>query len=66
LLIKSLCPERVHLLHIDNGLLRKDESKEVLRLFQKMGLSENLHFRDASDKFINALNGVIEPEKKEK
>ncbi len=66
LLIKSLGPERVHLLHIDNGLLRKDESKEVLRLFQKTGLSENLHFRDASDKFINALNGVIEPEKKRK
>ena len=66
LLIRALGPERVHLLHIDNGLLRKDESREVLRLFKEMGLNEHLHFRDASNDFIIALNGVIEPEKKRK
>lgn len=66
LLIKALGQERVSLLHIDNGLLRKNESDEVLELFRKMNLNENLHFKDASDTFISALKEVYEPEEKRK
>ena len=64
LLGQALGSDRLHLLHIDNGLMRKDESAQVLEMFQELGLGENLHFRDASDAFLAALDGVIEPEAK--
>ena len=61
---RALGPRRLHLLHIDNGLMRKDESVQVLELFARLGLDENLHFRDASEEFLSALEGVVEPERK--
>lgn len=61
---KALGPERLHLLHVDNGLMRKDESENVLKAFADMGLDKNLHFIDASSDFLNALEGAVEPEKK--
>jgi GMP synthase (glutamine-hydrolysing) len=61
---KALGPERLHLLHIDNGLMRKGESTRVLERFQEMGLGENLHFVDASDTFLEALAGAVDPEEK--
>ncbi len=64
LLGRALGSGRVHVLHIDNGLMRKDESAQVLRMFEELGLSEHLHFRDASDGFLRALDGVVEPEAK--
>ncbi|MGA2260669.1 MAG: glutamine-hydrolyzing GMP synthase [Acidobacteriota bacterium] len=64
LLGKALGPERLHLLHIDNGLMRKNESREVMRRLGEMGLGLNLHFVDASQDFLAALSGVVEPEKK--
>lgn len=64
LLGKALGPERLHLLHVDNGLMRKDESKAVLERFRTAGLGTNLHFIDASEDFLKALAGIVEPEKK--
>jgi len=64
LLGRALGPDRLHLLHIDNGLMRKDESRNVLRLFEELGLGRHLHFADASDTFLRALGGVVEPEAK--
>ncbi len=64
LLGMALGPERLHLLHIDNGLMRKDESHGVLQRFDEMGLGQNLHFVDASPDFLAALAGVVEPERK--
>ena len=61
---QSLGPERLHLLHVDNGLMRKDESRQVLELFKQLGLDQNLHFVDASDIFLEALAPSIEPERK--
>jgi GMP synthase (glutamine-hydrolysing) len=63
-LSRALGPERVHLLHIDNGLMRKDESAQVLAMFGRLGLYRHLHFVDASDRFLSALAGVAEPERK--
>ena len=60
----ALGSERLHLLHVDNGLMRKDESKKVLEMFQGLGLGENLHFADAGNTFLEDLLGVTEPEKK--
>ncbi len=61
---QALGPDRLHLLHIDNGLMRKDESARVLERFQRMGLGDHLHFVDASETFLEALAGLVEPEEK--
>lgn len=66
LLGKALGPERLHLLHIDNGLMRLDESAQVLEMFREIGLAQNLHFVDASGTFLEALEGAVEPEHKRK
>jgi len=64
LLGMAIGPERLHLLHVDNGLMRKDESREVVEMFREFGLDRNLHFVDASRTFLSALAGVVEPEQK--
>jgi len=50
--------------HVDTGYMRKDESKNVIKLMEKIGL--NYHFVDASKEFYSALKGVEDPEKKRK
>jgi GMP synthase (glutamine-hydrolysing) len=64
LLARALGPERLHLLHIDNGLMRKDESRKVVASLQALGLGDRLSFVDASETFLAALAGVVEPERK--
>ncbi len=64
LLARALGPERVDLLHIDNGLMRKDESARVLEFFRALGLGSRVHFVDASDRFLESLAALIEPEEK--
>ncbi len=66
LLKNILGSERLRLLHIDNGLMRKDESRSVVERFKALGFESNLHFVDASTKFLNALKEIYEPEKKRK
>ncbi len=61
---RALGAERLHLLHIDNGLMRKGESARVIEAFRSLGLDRHLHFVDASDVFLEALAGVVEPEEK--
>jgi len=60
----AIGPENMHLLHIDNGFMRKNESAWVLNEFRRIGLGENLHFVDASERFLKELEGVFEPERK--
>jgi GMP synthase (glutamine-hydrolysing) len=64
LLGKALGPDQLYLLHIDNGLMRQDESRQVIAEFERSGLAGNLHFVDASDRFLGALDAVIDPEQK--
>ena len=64
LLGEALGPDQLHLLHIDNGLMRKDESRLVVEEFRTHGLGRNLHFVDASNRFLAALGDAIEPERK--
>lgn len=61
---QAIGPDRLHLLHVDNGLMRLDESRNVLEMFKDLGLDQNLHFVDATDDFLTALDGVTEPEAK--
>jgi GMP synthase (glutamine-hydrolysing) len=56
--------ERLRLLHIDNGLMRKDESRKVIQMFADLELGQNLYFVDAGEKFLTALSGVVDPEEK--
>ena len=64
LLAQAIGADRLHLLHIDNGLMRRDESREVLRTLAALGLDRHLRFVDAGAEFLRALEGVIEPERK--
>ena len=50
--------------HIDTGYMRKNESKNVKEILEKLGL--NLRFIDASKEFYNALQGITDPEEKRK
>ena len=63
LLLKALPPSRVHLMYIDTGMMRKNESVEVEAGLKKLG-AENLYLIDASERFLSALEGVSDPEKK--
>ncbi|HOX51959.1 MAG TPA: glutamine-hydrolyzing GMP synthase, partial [Fibrobacteria bacterium] len=65
LLNKALGPDRVLGLHIDNGLMRADESRAVMEFMKAQGF-DNLRIADASDLFLGRLAGVWEPERKRK
>ena len=57
--------DRFHAVLVDNGCLRKDEAKNVLkRMRDDCGV--NLRCVDASDQFLSLLQGVTDPEKKRK
>ena len=64
LLIKAIGKQLV-CVHVNHGLMRKGESEEVIEVFQK-GLDANLVYIDATDRFLDKLAGVAEPEKKRK
>jgi GMP synthase (glutamine-hydrolysing) len=56
--------ERVYCVFVNNGLLRKNEYENVIKSYESLGL--NLHPVDASDDFIQGLEGLTDPEKKRK
>jgi GMP synthase (glutamine-hydrolysing) len=64
-LIHKAIGDRLTCVFVNNGVLRKNEAQEVLDLF-KDRLHLNLKYVDAEDKFIAALKGVTDPEKKRK
>ena len=63
LLNQALGEERVLGLHIDNGLMRHNETALVSRLMQESGFA-NLEVVDASADFLGVLEGVADPEEK--
>ncbi len=56
--------ENLYALHVNTGLLRKGESEEVKKLFEQIGI--NLYYLDESERFFEALEGVVDPEEKRK
>ncbi len=60
---KALGADKVFPIHIDTGLMRKGESRQVLELLKNHGM-KNVLFVDASTKFLGALEGVTNPEAK--
>ena len=64
LLIKAIGKQLV-CVHVNHGLMRKGESEQVIEVFRN-GLDANLIYVDATDRFLDLLAGVAEPEKKRK
>ena len=64
LLIKAIGKQLV-CVHVNHGLMRKGESEDVIKVF-KEGLDANLVYVDATDRFLDLLAGVADPEKKRK
>ena len=62
-LINKAIGKNLICVHIDNGLMRKNESAEIVKYFSK---KLNLKFIDASKIFLSRLKGVTDPEKKRK
>ncbi len=64
LLIKAIGKQLV-CVHVNHGLMRKDESEGVVKMFRD-GLDANLIYVDATDRFLDLLAGVSDPESKRK
>ena len=64
LLIKAIGKQLV-CVHVNHGLMRKGESEQVIEVFQK-GLNANLIYIDATDRFLDKLVDVDDPETKRK
>ena len=64
LLIKAIGRQLV-CVHVNHGLMRKGESEQVIEVFGKQ-MDANLVYVDASDRFLNLLTGVSDPETKRK
>ncbi len=64
LLIKAIGKQLV-CVHVNHGLMRKGESEQVIEVFGKQ-MDANLIYVDATDRFLDLLAGVSEPEKKRK
>ncbi len=64
LLIKAIGKQLV-CVHVNHGLMRKNESENVVEIFSNQ-LDANLVYIDATDRFLNLLAGVSDPEKKRK
>ncbi len=64
LLHKILKPDQLQCVFVDTGLLRENEAEQVMKAYQDLSLP--VIKVDASKQFINALEGVSDPEKKRK
>jgi len=63
-LLSEAIGDQLHCIFVNNGLLRKDEFENVLLQYEGMGL--NVRGVDASDRFLDELEGVSDPEAKRK
>jgi GMP synthase (glutamine-hydrolysing) len=65
LLMHRAIGDQLYCIHINNGLMRKGESEQVLKTFRD-NFHMNLDFVDATDRFLGELEGVTDPERKRK
>ncbi len=64
LLIKAIGKQLV-CVHVNHGLMRKGESEQVIEVFRN-GMDANLIYIDATDRYLDKLAGVSDPEEKRK
>lgn len=62
-LIDKAIGNNLHCIFVNNGLLRKNESEEIVKTF-KEHFKINLHYIDVENRFLNKLKGVSNPEEK--
>ena len=65
MLVHKAIGKRLTCIFVNNGLLREGEAEDVVATF-KDHFHLNLRYVDAKDKFLKALRGVRDPEKKRK
>ncbi len=65
ILMHEAIGENLICVHIDSGTMRKNESANIIKMFEE-NYNLNLIHIDASDKFLSRLEGVSDPEKKRK
>ncbi len=64
-LLHKAIGDNLYPIFVNNGLLRKDEADQVLSMYRdKLGLK--VQYADASKLFLDALEGVTDPEEKRK
>ena len=64
MLIKAVGKQLV-CVHVNHGLLRKGEPEQVIEVFRNQ-MDANLIYVDATDRFLDKLAGVSDPEQKRK
>ncbi len=64
LLIKAI-GQQLTCVHVNHGLLRKGEPEQVIRVFRDQ-MNANLIYVDATDRFLDKLANVSDPEQKRK
>lgn len=65
ILLQKAIGENLICVHVDNGLMRKNESENVVKMF-KDNYKLNIINVDASELFLKKLKGIFDPEKKRK
>ena len=65
ILLHRAIGDRLTCVFVDNGLLRRGEAEEVLNLFRNHHHLNLVHV-DATDKFLQILQGIVDPEEKRK
>ncbi|MEK7818729.1 MAG: glutamine-hydrolyzing GMP synthase [Bacteroidota bacterium] len=65
ILIHKAIGDQLLCVHIDNGVMRKDESKKVIDLFKEK-YHIPLNFIDGSERFLSELKNISDPESKRK
>jgi GMP synthase (glutamine-hydrolysing) len=64
LILHRAIGDQLTCIFVDNGVLRLDEAKQIVKRFERLKLP--LVFVDASDLFLDRLAGIVDPEKKRK
>jgi len=64
-LVEKAIGDKLVCIHIDNGLMRKNESEKVEKLFRHEFHIQFIHV-NASEKFLSRLKGIVDPEQKRK
>src|SRR5690606_17633021 len=64
-LVHQAIGDKLTCIFVDNGLLRKDEAKQVVHTFRDHFQLKLVHV-DAAEEFLSALEGVTDPEQKRK
>ena len=63
LCLRALGHDRVHGEYVDTGLMRDGETEFVRGIFESLA-ARSFHVEDARARFLDALSGVIDPERK--